>query len=140
LNVRDQVKSKLPYFFGPIIIAMLLSMLVQIRMSIFLNSLYLNLAFIPVYPILGVSGLLLKITLFGRFRHKFVVEEIKNKYKFWKYFLCIVYLLLVTALFIYAAIIGYWAIFTLEAVFILITILAFNIMFPKKEWKIKYIF
>lgn len=140
LNVRDQIKSKLPYFFGPIIIAMLLSLLIQIRMSIFLDSLYLNLAFIPVYPILGVSGLLLKITLFGRFRHKFVVEEIKTKNKFWKYLLCIVYLILVTALFIYAAVIGYWAIFTVEAVFTILTVFAFNMMFPKKEWKIKYIF
>ena len=140
LNVRDQVKSKLPYFFGPIIIAMLLALLIQINMSIFLDSLYLNLSFIPVYPILGVSGLLVKISLFGRFRHKFVVEEIKNKYKFWKYLLCIIYLLLVTALFTYAAVIAYWAIFPLEAVFILLTLIAFNIMFPKKEWKIKYIF
>ncbi len=78
INERDKMKSKIPYFFGTIVIGMLLSLLVMIKTPIFIGTLYLTLSFLPVFPIIGVAGLLLKVRLFGKFKHKYVVEEIRG--------------------------------------------------------------
>ncbi|MHA1200011.1 MAG: hypothetical protein ACTSQF_11840 [Candidatus Heimdallarchaeaceae archaeon] len=140
IDERDKMKSKIPYFFGTIVVAVLLSLLIQIKSPIFLGTLYLTLSFLPVFPIVGVAGLLLKVRLFGKFRHKYVVEEIKADHKFSKYMLILLLVSCLMALFIYAAIVGYWLIFTVEAISIVCLVLIFNYMFPKKNWKIKYIF
>jgi len=137
---RDKMKSKIPYFFGTIVLAVLLSLLIQIKSPIFLDTLYLTLAFLPTLPIIGIAGLLLKVRLFGKFRHKYVVEEIKQEYKFGKYLLIILLTAGLMILFICSAIVGYWSLFIMEAISIVYLFLIFNYMFPKKNWKIKYVF
>jgi len=102
--------------------------------------LFLTLAFLPVFPLIGISSLLFKILLFGKLKNKFAVEEIRVKYKGYKYILGGVFTACLMAIFLYAAFVGYWAIFTAEAIVSVIVFFSYNYMFPKIKWKIKYIF
>lgn len=140
INPREQMKAKLPYFFSIIIIAILVSILFLIQLPIFYPSLYLTLAFLPVFPLIGVSSLLFKILLFGKLKNKFAVEEIRVKYKGYKYVLGFVFAACLMAIFLFTAYVGYWAIFTAEAIVFVIVFISFNYMFPKVKWKVKYIF
>ena len=140
IDERDKIKSKIPYFFGTIMLAVLISLLIQINSPIFMETLYLTLAFLPVFPIIGIAGLLLKVRLFGKFKHKYVVEEIKHEHKFSKYVIIVLCIGLLMTLYICGAIVGYWSLVILEALSAIYLLVIFNYMFPKKKWKIKYIF
>ncbi|MCE7749098.1 MAG: hypothetical protein GPJ51_11915 [Candidatus Heimdallarchaeota archaeon] len=140
INPREQVKAKLPYFFSIIIVAILVAQIFLVSSPIFYPSLYLTLAFLPVFPLIGISSLLFKILLFGKLKNKFAVEEIRVKYKIYKYILGFVFVACLMALFLYTAYVGYWAIFTAEAIVSVIVFFSFNYMFPKAKWKVKYIF
>ena len=140
INPREQIKAKLPYFFSIIIVAILVAQLFLIRTPIFYPSFYLTLAFLPVFPLIGVSSLLFKILLFGKLKNKFAVEEINVNYKISKYILGFVFAAGLMAIFLFTAYIGYWAIFTAEAIVSVIVFFSFNYMFPKVRWKVKYIF
>jgi len=139
INPREQLRAKLPYYFSTIILAAIISTLFLIGKPIFYPSLYLALAFIPVFPLVGISSLLLKIRLFGKLKNKYALEEINVNKKVLKHILGFLFTLGLMAIFLFTSYIGYWAIFTAEAIVLVTVLLSYNYMFPKKKWIIKYV-
>jgi hypothetical protein len=140
IDTRQQFKAKLPYFFSTIILASLLAVLFLIGTPIFYPTLFLVLALLPSFPLIGIATMLFKVRLFGKLKHKYVVEEINQKHKVLKHIVGFLFSAAIMAILLYMAFYAYWAIFVAESVLLILVILAFNYMFPKEKWRIKYIF
>ena len=131
--VRDQVKGKLLFFFTTIPLAYLSFFLFSIGDPHFWDMFRFGLLYLPVIPILGIAGIFFKVLTFGKMKHKFVLEEINNRFKISKYILGFIF---VAALAIFYAFMGYLgdiAIIVSEVVSIILLLGAFHFMFPKPK-------
>ncbi len=132
ISVRDQVKSKLPHFLVVMPLALILAMLTKIGFSQFPTMISFALAFLLAVPIVGLASLFFKVYLFGKMKHKIVLEEIRIENKFKKYVMVIVFTFVLMAVFIFVSAYGIHYIVITEVVAAILLYIAFNIMFPKK--------
>ena len=132
ISVRDQVKSKVPHFVVTIPLALIVAMLVRIGASQFITMISLALAFLPAIPIIGLASLFFKAFLFGRMKHKIVLEEIRNEKKAIKHILVFVFTFVLMAVFIFASAYGFFYLGITEVVAAILLYIAYNIMFPKQ--------
>jgi predicted permease len=132
ISVRDQVKAKVPHFVGTIPLALIFAILVRIGTPQFTTMISFVLAFLPVIPIIGLASLFFKAFLFGKMKHKIVLEEIKNEKKFVKNILVIVFTFVLMGVFIFASAFGFLSLGIAEVVAAILLYMAFNIMFPKQ--------
>jgi len=139
IDPRQQFNAKLPYFFSTIIVAALISVLFLIGSPIFYPTLFMVLALVPSFPLIGIAALLFKIRLFGKLKNKYALEEINQEYKILKHIVGFLFLASIMALLLYMSYIAYWAIFTVEAILLVLVLFVYNYMLPKQNWKIKYI-
>ena len=100
--------------------------------EIFLDILLTTAVQLPALFLIGIIGLFLKIRLFGKFKHKYVIEEVKTEYKMIKYLGILFVMFVLTAGFIFSLMVGYWLTLSLVSVLLIIVILAYVVMFPKK--------
>jgi len=139
---RDQAKAKL---FLMMIIQGISLTLMAMTLTILTRSLYVLLIFAFSLPLAWVSLLSvfeMKVSLFGKLKHKYILEELNKEHKLVKWFLIvgsdiILYILIVLlgiAFFIKTGIIGtIIAILITGIVILFIFIFIFNRMFPKAE-------
>ncbi|MHA1465345.1 MAG: hypothetical protein ACTSQ2_09665 [Candidatus Heimdallarchaeaceae archaeon] len=132
ISVRDQVKSKIPHFVVTIPIALIVAMLTKLGASQFPTMISFTLAFLPVVPIVGLASLFFKAFLFGKMKHKIVLEEIKIDHKFIKHVVVIVFTFVLMAVFIYVSAYGFLFLGIAEISAAILLYIAFNIMFPKQ--------
>ncbi|MHA1212544.1 MAG: hypothetical protein ACTSSH_08790, partial [Candidatus Heimdallarchaeota archaeon] len=132
ISVRDQVKSKLPHFLVTIPLALIVAMLTKIGSSQFITMISFALAFLPVIPIIGLASLFFKARLFGKMKHKIVLEEIKNENKFVKHVLVTVFTFVLMGVFIFVSAYGFIYLGIAEVVAAVLLYIAYNIMFPKQ--------
>ena len=90
---------------------------------------------LPAIFIIGMIGLLLKIRLFGKFKNKYVIEEVKTDYKIIKYLSVLVVMFVLALGFLSSVMVGYWLTLTLEGIFLILLLISYNVMFPKKTRK-----
>ncbi len=132
ISVRDQVKSKLPHFLVTIPLALIVAMLTKIGTSQFIIMISFALAFLPVIPIIGLASLFFKARLFGKMKHKIVLEEIKNENKFVKHVLVIVFTFVLMGVFIFISAYGFIYLGIAEVVAAILLYVTYNVMFPKQ--------
>ena len=131
IRTRDQVKSKIPYFFTSIVLAFLIWHLFFINDEFFSKMVAFGLVYLPAIPLAGIGGLFFKILMFGKLRYKYVVEEIKTEHRFIKHISAFLFVLLSLLLFVGLSFLGYWALGIGEIVYLTLLIVVFNHMFPK---------
>ena len=136
INIRDQIKAKLPFLFSTVPLMVLVAILLQLKKPLFLDILLMTVALLPVIFIVGIIGLFLKIFLFGKFKYKYVIEEVNTKYKELKIISILVIMFVLTAGFILSLIVGYWLTLVLEGVFLILLFIIYNVMFPRKQMKV----
>ena len=134
--VRDQVKAKLIFFFTTIPLAYISFFLFSIGESYFWDMFRFGLLYLPVIPVLGVAGLLFKILIFGKMKHKFVLEEINNRFKISKYILGALFVAALAVFYAFMGYIGEIALIVSEVVSVILLVVAFHYMFPKPKSKI----
>ncbi len=132
IAVRDQVKAKIPYFFGTIILGYLSWFLFSIKYPEFWEIFKFGLLYLPVIPIAGVAGLFFKALLFGKLKYKIVLEEIQTSHKIIKYIVGFIFVtIIIYGLALIAGFFGYWIMIIAEVVSIALLYAAFHYMFPK---------
>ena len=131
IKTRDQIKSKLPYFFSTILLAYLIWNLFFINSELFPKMITFSLIYLPAIPLAGISGFFFKIFLFGKLKYKYVVEEIKTEHRLAKHFVSFLFILIVLLIFMGLSFLGYWALAIGEIVFSVLLFFIFNYMFPK---------
>ncbi|MHA1415605.1 MAG: hypothetical protein ACTSRR_05005 [Candidatus Heimdallarchaeaceae archaeon] len=131
IRTRDQVKSKIPYFFTSILLAFLIWHLFFINEKFFSKMIVFCLVYLPAIPLAGIGGLFFKILMFGKLRYKYVVEEIKTEHRFIKHISSFLFVLLSLLLFMGLSFLGYGALGIGEIVYLILLIIVFNHMFPK---------
>ena len=134
--VRDQIKGKLLFFFTTIPLAYISFFLFSIGDLHFWDMFRFGLLYLPVVPILGIAGLFFKVLTFGKMKYKFVLEEIKNRFKISKYILGFIFVAGLAVFFAFMGYIGEIALIISEVVSIILLIAAFYFMFPKPKSKI----
>ena len=132
ISVRDQVKAKIPHFLASIPIALLVSMLTKIGSPQFIQMISFVLAFLPAIPIIGIATLFFKAFLFGKMKHKIVLEELKSEHKLMRYILVVIFTFALMITFIVASSYGFLVLGITEVVSAILLYIAFNIMFPAK--------
>ncbi len=132
ISVRDQVKSKVPHFVGSIPLAYIVAMFMRVGTSQFTTMISFALAFLPAITIIGLASLFFKAFLFGKMKHKIVLEEIKNKNKFVKHVTVIVFTFLLMAVFVFTSAYGFLSLGIAEVVAAILLYITYNIMFPKQ--------
>ncbi|MFW9852850.1 MAG: hypothetical protein ACFFDS_07905 [Candidatus Thorarchaeota archaeon] len=136
--VRDQIKAKVPYFFGTILLAYLSWFLFIIKYPEFWTLFRFGLLYLPIIPIAGIAGLFFKVATFGKLKHKFVLEEIQNKNKILKYIMGFIFVGIIAYGFaLIGGFFGYWIMFGAEIVLAAILYVTFHFMFPKPTTKIQ---
>lgn len=130
---RDKFKAKLPYFFINIPIGMLLSILTMIGQVHFIDNLIFILIFLPIVPLVGIAGLLLKVVMFGKLKYKFVLEEINNSNKTVKYITMFLFPTLLFGGLILLTQVKLYLVGIAGAVLLIILVLIINKMFPRSE-------
>ncbi|MCK5304402.1 MAG: hypothetical protein KAJ72_04070, partial [Candidatus Heimdallarchaeota archaeon] len=131
ISVRDQVKSKVPHFVVTIPLALILAMFIRIGTSHFTTMISFALAFLPVIPIVCIASLFFKTFLFGKMKHKIVLEEIKLERKVVKHILVFVFTFGLMAVFIFVSASGFLYLGIAEVVSASVLYITYNIMFPK---------
>ncbi len=131
ISVRDQVKSKVPHFVVTIPLALIVAMLMRIGTSQFTQLISFALAFLPVIPIVCLASLFFKAFLFGKMKHKIVLEEIKLERKVVKHILVFVFTFGLMAAFIFVSAYGFLYLGIAEVVSAILLYITYNIMFPK---------
>ncbi|NPE09382.1 MAG: hypothetical protein GNW80_13935, partial [Asgard group archaeon] len=116
INIRDQIKAKLPFLFSTVPLMVLVAILLQIKKPFFMDILLMTVVLLPVIFIVGIIGLFLKIFLFGKFKYKYVIEEVNTKNKELKIISILVIMFVLTAGFILSLIVGYWLTLVLEGI------------------------
>lgn len=132
ISVRDQVKSKLPHFLVTMPLALILAMLTKIGSSYFPTMISFASAFLLAVPIVGLASLFFKAYLFGKMKHKIVLEEIRIENRFKKYVILIVFTFVLMGVFIFVSAYGILYLVIAEVVAAILLYIAFNFMFPKK--------
>ncbi len=132
ISVRDQVKAKAPHFVGTIPLALIVAILVRIGTPQFTTMISFALAFLPVIPIICLASLFFKAFLFGKMKHKIVLEEIKSEKKFVKNVLVIAFTFVLMGVFVFASAFGFLSLGIAEVVAAILLYIAYNIMFPKQ--------
>ena len=133
INIRDQIKAKIPFLFSTVPLMVLIAVMTNYNNPLFMDLLYYTLVLLPSIFILSITGLFLKIRFFGKFRHKYVIEEVNTSNKEWKIILILVLLFLLTAGFISTLLVGYWLTLTVEGISLILLLIIYLIMFPKKR-------
>ena len=132
--VRDQVKAKIPYFFGTILLAYLSWFLFAIKYPEFWILFRFGLLYLLAIPIAGIAGLFFKAITFGKLKYKFVLEEIKNQHKILKYIIGFIFVGIIAYGFaLIGGFFGYWIMFGAEIASVALLYLAFSLMFPKPK-------
>ncbi|MBY9001312.1 MAG: hypothetical protein KGD64_10380 [Candidatus Heimdallarchaeota archaeon] len=132
ISVRDQVNAKIPHFLVTIPLALIVAILTKIGSSQFITMISFVLAFLPVIPIVGMACLFFKAFLFGKMKHKIVLEEIKNENRIMKFVLVIVLTFVLMTGFIVVSVYGLLALGIAEVVAAILLYIVYNIIFPKK--------
>ncbi len=140
--VRDQVKARLKWSFVIIPLGTLLPLVMYIGRPIFWDTLIIQISITIVGLLIGTFTLLLSIRLFGKMKNKYVLDEVKIRYKIAKNILILVIDLVVTILII----IGFVSllisknivefsliIFPIELVLAFSLYFVYNKMFPKPK-------
>ena len=97
-----------------------------------------GLLYLIVIPIAGIAGLFFKIATFGKLKHKFVLEEIQNKYKILKYVIGFIFVAVIAYGFaLIGGFFGYWIMLGAAIVTAAILFVIFHFMFPKPTKKIQ---
>jgi hypothetical protein len=133
INIRDQMKAKLPFLFSTVPLMVMVAVLIQWKQALFMDILLMTVVQLPAIFIIGMIGLLLKIRLFGKFKYKYVIEEVKTDYKIIKYLSVLVVMFVLTLGFLFSLIVGYWLTLTLEGIFLILILISYYLMFPKKS-------
>lgn len=136
INIRDQIKAKLPFLFSTVPLMVLVAILLQIKKPFFMDILLMTVVLLPVIFIVGIIGLFLKIFLFGKFKYKYVIEEVNTKNKELKIISILVIMFVLTAGFILSLIVGYWLTLVLEGICLILLFIIYNVMFPRKQMKV----
>ena len=89
-------------------------------------------AFLLAVPIVGLASLFFKAYLFGKMKHKIVLEEIRIENRFKKYVILIVFTFVLMGVFIFVSAYGILYLVIAEVVAAILLYIAFNFMFPKK--------
>ncbi len=133
MNIRDQIKGKLPFLFSTVPLMILIAVLIQWNNLIFIDILLTTIIQLPALFIVGMFGLLLKIRFFGKFKHKYVIEEVNTEYKTIKYLSILLVMFVLTAGYIFTLMVGYWLTLVLEGIFLILLFIIYFVMFPKKQ-------
>jgi len=133
INIRDQIKAKIPFLFSTVPIMVLIAVLINFNKEFFMDLLYTTLVLLPSIFIIAITGFFLKIALFGKFKYKYVIEEVNTNYKELKIILILVILFILTAGFIFTLIVGYWLTLVIEGIYLILLLVVFYVMFPKKR-------
>lgn len=133
ISGRDQIKAKLPYFFIILPIALFIPLLFLINRPNFFRILITTLIILCIPPLTGLAGLFLKIKLFGKLRHKYVLEDVNDDLKVIKWIAIIVFTLFLVGVFIFLSTLNWYSVLIGEGILALLVLLIFNLMFPKKK-------
>jgi predicted permease len=88
--IRDQAKAKLMIMFPVVIIANIIPLFFYLGNPSFLTILAITLVFIPLGPMYGLSGLLLKVAMFGKMKYHYTLEEVNLSGKILKWIILFV--------------------------------------------------
>jgi len=132
ISIRDQIKSKIPFLFSTVLLMVLVAILLQLKKAFFMDVLLMTVVQLPAIFIIGISGLFLKILMFGKFKYKYVIEEVKTKNKEIKIVSILVIMLILAVGFVFSVMVGYWLTLVLEGIGLILLLIIFNVMFPKK--------
>ena len=135
ISIRDQIKAKIPFLYSTVPLMVIVAVLIQWNKESFIDILLVMVLQLPAIFLIGMIGLFMKIQLFGKFKHKYVIEEVKTEYKTLKYLSVLLVMFLLAAGFIFSMITGYWLTLTLEGTLLILLIIAYFVMFPKKTIK-----
>ncbi|MBK5114602.1 MAG: hypothetical protein KGD59_02025 [Candidatus Heimdallarchaeota archaeon] len=133
IHIRDQIKAKMPFLFSTVPLMVLVAILLQFKQAHFMDVLLMTVVQLPAIFIIGMSGLFLKILMFGKFKYKYVIEEVKTKYKEIKIISILVIMLALAAGFIFTMMVGWWLALVLEGICLILLLIIFNVMFPKNS-------
>ncbi|MGC9779544.1 MAG: hypothetical protein HZR80_09915 [Candidatus Heimdallarchaeota archaeon] len=136
INIRDQIKAKIPFLFSTVPFMVLIAVILQIKKAIFMDILLMTVVQLPAILIVGIIGLFLKIFLFGKFKYKYVIEEVNTKNKELKIISILIIMFVFTAGFIFSLIVGYWLTLVLEGICLILLFFIYNVMFPRKQMKV----
>jgi len=136
INIRDQIKAKIPFLFSTVPLMVLIAVLINYNREFFMNLLLMTLVLLPSIFIIAIIGLFLKIRFFGKFKYKYVIEEVNTNYKEWKIILILLILFILTAGFIFTLIVGYWLTLVIEGISLVLLLITYLVMFPKKRKKV----
>lgn len=135
INIRDQIKAKIPFLFSTVPLMVLLAILLQFRKESFMDILVMTSVQLPAIFIVAIVGLFLKILFFGKFKYKYVIEEVNIKMKTIKLIGILLIMFALGAGLILSLIVGLWLTLVLEGVCLLLILVVYNVMFPKKQNK-----
>ncbi|HUT79769.1 MAG TPA: hypothetical protein VMZ29_01095 [Candidatus Bathyarchaeia archaeon] len=136
INIRDQIKAKIPLLFSTVPLMVLVAVIIQIKKPIFIDILIFIAVLFPAIFIIGMIGLLLKVIFFGKMRYKYVIDEVNTKNRELKYIGILVIMFLFAGGIIASLMVEYWVTLIIEGVFLILLLIAFNLMFPKKNMKL----
>ncbi|NHJ87836.1 MAG: hypothetical protein FK734_20405 [Asgard group archaeon] len=133
ISIRDQIKAKIPLLFSTVPIMMIIAIIIQIKKATFIDILIMTSVQLPAILIVALVGLLLKILLFGKFKYKYAIEEVRTNLKAIKLIGILLTMFIIGAGFIASLLVGYWLTLILEGICFLALLLTYNFMFPKKS-------
>jgi len=132
IKIRDQIKAKIPFLFSIVPFMVLVAVLSQIKIEIFIDALLKTTALLPSIFIVAMFGLFLKIRLFGKLKHKYVLEEVNIQFKELKIIAIIISMFVIATGLIFALLIGIWLVITLEVILIALLFATYFKMFKEK--------
>lgn len=133
ISGRDQIKAKIPYFIIILPLALFIPLLFLINQSNFFTILLYTLLILPLPPLTGLAGLFLKIRLFGKLSHKYVLEDVNDNAKVIKWISITAFNLFLVGVFIFLSTLNWYYVLIGEGALALLIMLLFNLMFPKKK-------
>lgn len=133
INIRDQIKAKIPLLFSTVPLMVLAAILLQYRKESFIDILTMTLVQLPAIFIVAIVGLFLKILFFGKFKYKYVIEEVNTNNKTIKIIGILLIMFVLGAVFISSLIVGFWLTLVLEGVCLILLLVTFYVIFPKKQ-------
>ena len=91
IKVRDQAKSKLKWIFTILPTSLGLWWFFQIGSPDFWAITFTTLICLPIGPLIAIFNMIMTVRMFGKIKNKYVLEEINNRWKFWKYLSIIIF-------------------------------------------------
>ncbi len=129
INIRDQIKAKIPFLFSTVPLMVIIAVLFQIKKPIFFDILILIAVLLPAIFITAMIALFIKIALFGKMRYKYTIEEVNTKYKELKLILILLIMFIIAGGFAASLIIGYWLTLVLEGICLVFLLISYFTMF-----------